>query len=109
MSRRLLLQDLASRNGWAPIAELDGGELAPNSVAYTMSAMRLQKLVESRSGGAKKPAQWRITQLGRDVLDGRVVFVVRRVKGVRNQAHVPAATPAATWLASLPRAGEVRL
>ena len=105
---RVLLKELEPGE-WMPTRSFDGGALELSSISPTLHSLLSQALVERRRAGQNKPVEWRITQRGRDVLDGRIVFVVRRVKGVRKSKRHPASKPVATWLSSLPRAGEVNL
>lgn len=106
---RLLLKELGEKGDWIATREFDGGALYPSSFSGLLYVMLSKGMVERRRAGQNKPVEWRITQRGRDVLDGRIVFVVHRVNGVRNSKRIPASKPVATWLASLPRPGEVQL
>ena len=106
---RVLLQELGEKGDWIATPAFDGGALESCSFSGLLYVMLSQGMVERRRERQNSPVEWRITQRGRDVLDGRIVFVVRRVNGVRNSKRRPASKPVATWLSSLPRAGEVQL
>ena len=105
---RVLLKELEP-GAWIATPAFDGGALQLGSFTYSLHTMLALGMVERRRAGRNAPVEWRITQRGRDVLENRITFVVRRVNGVRNSKRRPAALPVATWLSSLPRAGEVRL
>ena len=105
---RVLLKELEPGE-WIATPAFNGGALELSSFGGLLYTMLSQGMVERRRDRQNSPVEWRITQRGRDVLDGRIVFVVRRVNGVRNSKRIPASKPVATWLMSLPRAGEIRL
>jgi hypothetical protein len=106
---RVLLQELGENGNWIATRAFNGGALESSSFCGLLYVMLEQGMVERRRDRQNSPVEWRITQRGRDVLDGRIVFVVRRVNGMRNSKRRPASRPVATWLASLPRPGEVQL
>ena len=109
MSRALILQELAARAGWVATRDIDAGQSSFSTTSYTLYRMLALGLVERRRAAKNSPVEWRITALGMDLLGGRAKLAPHRLSGARLPKHATAATVVATWLASLPRAGEVRM
>ena len=90
---------------WMATTQFHGTALERWSVANILYELRDRGMVERCRPDANGAAYWRITRLGRDVLDGRVE--VRKAGAGRKGRSVLIA--AATWLASLPKPNEVRI
>jgi hypothetical protein len=89
-----------------------GGTLSPHRASQTVDAYvvarRMGLIAPTVRGGKPKPAV--ITQLGIDLIEGRVVFRVPYTPRV-NGGRAPGTHRrlAATWLKAMPRENEVRI
>lgn len=101
---RVLLKELEPGE-WVPTQAFNGGALERWSIAESLRSIHERGFVERRRIGPGVVVEWRITQRGRDVLDGRVAL---KSRGSGTAGRMPSVL-VATWLSSLPRAGEIQL
>ena len=94
---RIALQELHHLGGTAPARKF-GDDHSRN----TLRNMRLADFRQTRDGFV-----WHLTALGWEVVDGRIVRIIGKCK-TPGKGRGPDMWRA-TWLRSLPRAGEIRL
>lgn len=95
---RVLLRNLYDLNRAAPVRDFADWSFSLSAELHAIQALRERGLIRS-NGLIGKHATWRITDLGREVVEGRVIDVMAHP----DRPSARAMRFVATWLRSLPR------
>ena len=109
---RIHLKEIDDLGGWVHIGALKGGCLTSLGTRKALQYAHDHGFLDMRRGkNQNSPTHWRITDKGRDLLEGRIRMEVPPYTSPLSAGRAKGSTvrPVATWLMALPRPGEIRL